>query len=105
MEKTLYLFTPSTKESENPNLLISKYKNSVASHTKDFDLYCLSAAIVHSSTYCTELYSKKLQKKGFNSTKLRDVVKIVSLLRATSEALYIDCIRSYDFMAGEEGFI
>lgn len=65
----------------------------------DFKILCLAVSILNSCKYCMDVHVKLLLKNGVSNESIREVGKIVAVLRATSDAFEIERMRSYDFLA------
>ena len=71
---------------------------------KDFSMYCLVASIVYGCNYCMNAHIKKLRKHNCSSETIRDIGRIVSVIKAAGDVLEIERMRSYDFIVREESF-
>ena len=69
---------------------------------KDFSMYCLVASIVYGCNYCMNAHIKKLRKHNCSSETIRDIGRIVSVIKAAGDVLEIERMRSYDFIVREE---
>lgn len=63
----------------------------------DYMFCLLGAAVFHRCRYCINLYANELVKKGVPKVAIRNIGRIVAILAATAEVLYIESVRSYDF--------
>lgn len=65
---------------------------------QDMDAYCLAVSILNGCKYWTDYYIAKLIKTRLSKAAVRDVARVVSVLRATVEVLEIERRRSYAFV-------
>lgn len=65
----------------------------------DFELYCLTASVLHKCKPAIEYHTKELLKHGITKTGIKNVTRMAAILRATTEALDIESVRSYEFIA------
>ncbi len=81
--------------------------SNLASHNideKDFSMYCLAASIINDCKYCMNAHILKLRKYNCSSEIIRDIGRIVSVIKAAGDVLEIERMRSYDFVVREESF-
>ena len=69
---------------------------------KDFSMYCLAVAIINGCEYCMNVRIKKLKDSGCSPEVIRDIGRIVSVLKAAGDVLEIERMRSYEFIVREE---
>ena len=69
---------------------------------KDFSKYCLSASIINGCHYCMDIHIKNLKKYNCSPKTIRDIGRIVSIIKAAGDVLEIERMRSYDFVVREE---
>lgn len=65
----------------------------------DFGYYCLAASILHKCKPGIKYHMEELLEQGVNKECIKAVTNIVSILIATAEALNIESVRSYEFIA------
>ena len=68
----------------------------------EFELALIGVSILNRCSNCANYYAKKIVKRGFSEDAVLAVAKIVSVLKATSQVLEMEHIRSYEFVARGE---
>lgn len=107
MNNTYYRFAHYTCDPELINMPLELYMDSIFNievTKSDFEIYCLAASILNGCQYCVNIHKKKLTDDGIAMTTIRDIGRVVSVLKATSEAIGIETMRSYDFIARGASF-
>lgn len=101
---TYYDFTHTAKNEEIEKLPIDLSMNALHEHginKIDFEVNLLAASIVNKCDYCIKFHADKLSSKGISAIALRNIGRIVSVMKSTAQVLEQEKLRLYDFMAGE----
>lgn len=101
LNTTYHTFTQMLSDDEIRNLPMDLH-TAMMEHSKvideiDYSIYLLGAAIFRRCRYCINLHTNDLVKKGVSKIAIRNIGRIVAVLAATAEVLYIESVRSYDF--------
>ncbi|WPX96350.1 carboxymuconolactone decarboxylase family protein [Candidatus Bandiella euplotis] len=105
MTNTYYNFSKKINDEEirkMSSLLSLENLNSHNIDEKDFSMYCLAASIINGCEYCINIHIKKLREQGCSPETIRDIGRIVSVIKAAGDVLEIERMRSYEFMVREE---
>lgn len=68
----------------------------------NFEIYALAVSVANGCAYCCNVHIKKLKTKGLEDVAIRNVIKIVSIIKATAQTLEIESIRFYDFIVRDQ---
>ncbi len=68
---------------------------------EEMDLYCLGVSILNGCKYCIKVHIAKIKKAEISDKAIQDVAMVASLLQAALNAMEIEKMRSYDFIARE----
>jgi alkyl hydroperoxide reductase subunit D len=108
MTNTYYSFARKLENEEIKKMPSALSLNNLSTHNideKDFAMYCLAASIVNNCEYCVNIHTNKLLEMGCSFEMIRDIGRIVSVIKAAGDVLEIERMRSYDFIVREESFL
>ena len=69
---------------------------------KVFLIFCLTASIISGCEHSISIYTKKLKKHDLNDDAISFIAEITAALKAISDVLEIERMRSYDFLIRDE---
>lgn len=101
---TYYYFTKISKNAELDALPIDLNMEGLQQHginKIDFEMNLLAASILNKCDFCIKFHTDKLLSKGISVIALRNIGRIVSVMKSTVDVLEQEKLRHYDFMAGE----
>lgn len=100
LNTTYHTFTQMLSDDEIRNMPMDLHiamESSKVIDEVDYGMYLLGAATFRRCRYCINLHANELVKKGISKIAIRNIGRIVAVLAATAEVLYIESVRSYDF--------
>lgn len=101
---TYHYFSNLVDHKEISDLPIDLSMNALHAHginKIDFEMNLLAASILNKCDFCVKFHTDKLLGKGISAVALRNIARIVSVMKSTVDVLEQEKLRHYDFMAGE----
>jgi alkyl hydroperoxide reductase subunit D len=105
MTNTYYNFSKKIDDEEIRKMAALFSLDNLNNHNidgKDFSMYCLAASIINGCEYCINVHIKRLKNHSCSPEAIRDIGRIVSVVKAIGDVLEIERMRSYEFSAREE---
>ncbi len=105
MNNIYYAFTQAVENEEIkqlPSALQMDVINNSGIDQTDFEMYMLGVSILNSCDYCINVHTRKLLKKGIELAAINNIGRIVSVLKAVSDVLYLESLRNYELTPRSE---
>ena len=87
--------------SEKKKVSFSNGEVNSTSDPMDYMVYSFTAALLHGDEVGSKEYKKNLLKNGMSKEGIDNIIVLAGIFRSAAQALALEQIRSYDFIARE----